>query len=83
MDFSKKEARERVVTFRLTNGEYERLRSVCEQSATSVSDAARSAVLALVPSACGSFEIKLDNFDGKLDQIITLLHTLNHNPSSL
>ena len=78
MESAKKEARNHIVTFRLTKAEYERLKNICEENATSISDTARNAVLALAPAALatGSIEISLDKFDEKLNQILTLLHGL-------
>lgn len=74
MEF-RKEARDHVVTFRLTKAEYERLKAICETGASSMSDAARAAVLALAPEMTtgGAAEITLDRFDEKLDRIIHLL----------
>jgi succinylarginine dihydrolase len=82
---SKKDARDRIVTFRLTKAEYEWLKSICEGSASSISDAARASVLASAPTAAasGSVEIKLDKFDNKLDQIIELVRTLKQDSSGL
>ncbi|HZQ55421.1 MAG TPA: hypothetical protein VFB14_24700 [Bryobacteraceae bacterium] len=79
MKFVKREARNHVVTFRLTQPEYERLKTVCEESGSSISDGARSAVLALSPEMelSGVADIPFDKFEKKLDQIIDLLRGLN------
>ena len=82
MDLSKKESRDHVVTFRLTKAEYGWLKSLCEGRSTSISDAARVAVLASAPALerSGSVEIRLDKFDSKLDQIIDLLRDFKQDP---
>ncbi|MBV9442021.1 MAG: hypothetical protein JO217_04945, partial [Acidobacteriaceae bacterium] len=61
------------------------LKSLCEGRSTSISDAARAAVLASAPAleTSGSVEISLDKFDNKLDQILHLLRDFNQDPCKL
>jgi hypothetical protein len=66
--------RTRVVTFRLTEQEYEWLKTQCDGSASSISAAARNAVLAAPPvSSCSLSESRFEFLGHKLDHILRLL----------
>ena len=67
--------RSRVVTFRLTDEEYESLKNLCDENASSISETSRNAVLALIPAvaAASSTYPKFESFGQKLDRIIALL----------
>lgn len=69
--------RDHIVTFRLTKTEYESLKTLCDERSSSISDAARDAVLALAPPSgtTESVEIRLNTLDEKLNQIIALLNS--------
>jgi hypothetical protein len=71
----KNSVRSRIVTVRLTGDEYEWLKNLCEETGSSISDTARSTLLASAAeiATAKSPILKLDSIDAKLDDIIALL----------
>jgi hypothetical protein len=72
---AKNSLRSRIVTVRLTGDEYEWLKNLCDQTGSSISDTARSTLLASAAeiATARSPVLKLDSIDAKLDNIISLL----------
>lgn len=75
----KNSLRSRIVTVRLTGDEYEWLKNLCDQTGSSISDTARSTLLAsaVEVATARSPVLKLDSIDAKLDNIISLLSPSN------
>jgi len=75
----KNSVRSRIVTVRLTGDEYEWLRNLCDETGSSISDTARSTLLASAAeiATAKSPVLKLDSIDAKLDNIISLLSSPN------
>jgi|SRR5579883_2108687 hypothetical protein len=75
----KNSVRSRIVTVRLTGDEYEWLKNLCDETGSSISDTARSTLLASAEeiATAKSPTLKLDSIDAKLDNIIALLNFPN------
>src|ERR1700748_818062 len=75
MESGKNSVRSRIVTVRLTGDEYEWLKNLCDETGSSISDTARSTLLASAAEIASARSPiwKLDSIDAKLDNIISLL----------
>src|SRR5579884_2780690 len=73
----KNSVRSRIVTVRLTGDEYDWLKNLCDETGSSISDTARSTLLASAEeiATAKSPTLKLDSIDAKLDNIIALLNS--------
>jgi hypothetical protein len=73
-----KTPRNRVITFRVTESEYARLKDTCVENERRISEAARNAVLGLGDSRepTGSVGVQLSSLDEKLDRVIGLIAAL-------
>ncbi len=71
----KPKARKRIVAFRVTEDDYEKLRAASGEDGTRVSELAREGALrfANTPTPGKSVEGKLDKLDQKLDQVLEIL----------
>lgn len=76
MESVKNSVRSRIVTVRLTGDEYEWLKNLCDETGSSISDTARSTLLASAAEIASARSpiLKLDSIDAKLDNIISLLN---------
>lgn len=65
--------RRRIVTFRVTEEEYQTIKSTCDGSRNCVSEVAREAVLGSAVLAPHGLEGRLAGLDEKLDEVLVLL----------
>ena len=65
--------RRRIVTFRVTEEEYQVIKSTCDDSENCVSEVAREAVLGSALVAPQGIEGRLAGLDEKLDEVLGLL----------
>ena len=65
--------RRRIVTFRVTEEEYQAIKSTCDDSKNCVSEVAREAVLGSALVAPHGIEGRLAGLDEKLDEVLGLL----------
>lgn len=75
--------RNRIITFRLTEREYQGLKSTCDASDSYISRGARQAILALIETGLPDDSITghLAQIDGKLERLLELVRRDTPRPS--
>ena len=66
--------RSRIVTFRVTEREYQSIKSMCDGAANCVSEVARDAVVGNKGAKVQRLDYCLACIDQKLDEVLRLLH---------